>query len=441
MPRRTSGAVPCSALLSFLRGGLVATALLAPATAALAGEDARVGLRFTAVEANEREHPDLDLRGWETSVEIARAETLAVHWAIWRAGARMPRGRRSMVLMWGLAADFVLDAHLFGGTWSHEEGHRTTLEWYGISARNQMSSVEPFPRPATTVRSDLDSLVQLKRRNPSALVRWWQAGFESEQEQLLRVERDVFFSDAPGLAFLSYVAYRKFLYVNYLNRCLAPGERSADCTWWAYDLHRPEEPYDERFPPIGGRTLRRIDGLLSSKERTYLRRQRDMAAVAALLDPHLFGITGFPVGSDTKLTALALHRLAPFGHALELHAFARVDSLHASAAATAYVNDTLVLPGLSTSIERIRLSAGGRRVYGCARVAGWLQPRDLSFRTARAEPGGSLELELSTPVDMDAVELFVRVRAKTAGWAPLQHPLDAGADAVIGLVLRPSFIW
>ncbi|MEO8183675.1 MAG: hypothetical protein ABI895_33000 [Deltaproteobacteria bacterium] len=107
--------------------------------------------------------------------------------------------------------------------------------------------------------------------------------------------------------------------------------------------------------------------------------------------------------------------MAPFGYALGLNVFAKAGPYMAFAELRTYVNDSLVLPGVS--LEVIRYPLNWMAATLTPRVRLWLQPKDQLFFADSISPGGALEVRLNLPL-LPHVELYAEAMAKTAGWVP-----------------------
>ena len=122
--------------------------------------------------------------------------------------------------------------------------------------------------------------------------------------------------------------------------------------------------------------------------------------------------------------------MARIGYALGLNLFAKAGPYNAFAELRAYVNDSLVLPGLSLEVLRYPLHWLDASLT--PRVRLWLQPHAQRFFADSATPGAALELRLDVPLS-SAFELYAEAVAKTAGWVPGNVFLDESVNLRFGL--------
>jgi len=102
-----------------------------------------------------------------------------------------------------------------------------------------------------------------------------------------------------------------------------------------------------------------------------------------------------------------------------------------------YRNESLVLPGLTVAVRRFPIQLGSFTLRGSAQVELWLQPRDFSFTTNVVMPGAAVEVQAALPI-VGPLEVFAAVKAKSAGWRPVDPFLDAAFTARLGVnVLMP----
>lgn len=92
-----------------------------------------------------------------------------------------------------------------------------------------------------------------------------------------------------------------------------------DCTGWARDLLRPDEPYAARGPHASGDGIGRYvaNEDLTPEEQDLLDRQV-LLHLVNLVSPQLYGIDRIRVGAGYGTVSLA-HWLTPYGYAVDLH--------------------------------------------------------------------------------------------------------------------------
>lgn len=346
---------------------------------------------------------------------------------------------------------------------THEEWHLVALREGGVTGRND------FLRGEVTRVSDAE-LVAFKADDPAGLVRAHSAGLESQNALVRRIGDEAFLGGRDGFALgpldvmgtwmAPHAQYAEFNTWNYLRYCSSgltddvvpfvedleggPEERDftgPDCTAWARDLFRPDEPYEARGVHASGDGLGRYVawGDLTGDEQALLRLQTRLHWLD-LLNPHLFGVDRVHVG-DHAYTASVMHWLTPYGYALDLHVGARSSSGRGAVLGTLRlgVSDGRAFPAVDVDLVNVRL---GARTALDAGVAAWLQPRDLRWGAAPT-PGGRAAVRGVWRFH-DRFEAWAGLEAKSAGWSPGLAALDpavygrVGASALLG---RPSAVW
>jgi hypothetical protein len=153
-----------------------------------------------------------------------------------------------------------------------------------------------------------------------------------------------------------------------------------------------------------------------------------------MINPQLIGLYKFEAGeiggSPFTFNAGVHHVMAPFGYTIGLNLFAKAGRYKAFAELRTFMNDTLVLPGLS--VELLRYPLPWRNANLTPRVRLWLQPKDQSYYAESAAFGGSLEARLNVPL-LPELELYVEVAGKTVGWIPGNEFLHESLNLRTGL--------
>jgi hypothetical protein len=89
-------------------------------------------------------------------------------------------------------------------------------------------------------------------------------------------------------------------------------------------------------------------------------------------------------------------------------------------------------------VFRVPARVGPVQTYTTGTVELWLQPEGFAFTTTRVQPGVAVEANVSVPI-VGPLEVFAAVRAKSAGWRPVDPYLDAAFSARVGVnVLLPA---
>lgn len=392
---------------------------------------------------------------WEQSLDVTGALLTSAHLGVhWLFDGRPDRDALSRALevlaLVGVDLAAVTLPLPFTTPWLHEEGHRAAMGAGGLDSRQAFDNLL-YPEAQQCDSGSVcgltdDAIAAVRSRRPADWVRVQAAGMESELELMRRMERDAFFSgQPPGLhaasAWLllgSVEFYRSAcagdVFTEADVRAESPVQAQRDftgpdCTGWVSDLFRPREPYAARGPHPNGDGLRRarLPSDLTTEERASLVRMRNLGLLN-FADPALFGFPRFRLGAGSgrpvDITASLHHDLTAFGDALGARALVQAPDLQVMATVRVYRNRELVLPGVAVSLLRRPVRWGRVTGFVSTTAEAWLQPEGFEFSTHAATPGGALELSGLLPVD-SRLEVFVTVRAKSAGWRPVDPSLDA----------------
>ncbi len=249
------------------------------------------------------------------SLELTKNGAQAAHWALDRQLIDIGGKAAPLLSSLSIALFDLLNAYLpFGYSWLHEEFHRAVLSRRGIESYNEVYEFEFFTEAIAVSGIEDQALIGFKRRYPAEMVRLASAGYESEIELVNRMKRESFFYSIPGhLDLISYwynigttVSYIHITTTSEADRTTerlssgegdSIGDRDAlglDFLAWVYDLHRPDEPYEQRGVHPGGigvdRYILRSD--LTDEEKKYLKLQSNLSFIN-FLSPFILGFTEF----------------------------------------------------------------------------------------------------------------------------------------------------
>lgn len=368
--------------------------------------------------------------------------------------------RRGWRLTTEIGFDIVMTWLPLGDSWLHEEWHRAVLGRRGIQSYNDVYNLPVFADAISVSHIGDADLMQLKQNHPAEFVRLSAAGIEAQYELNLELEKDVFFSgqrNANGLLLwmnaLNSIAY--------LDTCAGKDSDTftaefnlqdganvpkrdftgLDCTAWVYDLHRPDEPYAQRgVHPSGVGIDRYISWSdLTSTERSYLRRQRDLSLLN-LIDPFLFrhhssAATNPMDGSALRWNMTLRHHLTSFGYTIDTNLFLHTTHFDALAIVHSYRNQRHTFPGISVEIRRLPLAAFAVPIHVSTTATLWQQPRLQRFDTENSVLGGQLAARLDYPVHQ-RWDVYVETDWKTAGWVVGNVFLDANTSLRLGTLTR-----
>lgn len=443
-----------------LRSLAVLSCLLAAGARA---EPSPVPIPLTLIDVPEMVVTPQHLPTWEQSLDLSGGLTRAAHLGIHAGFSRLSTAWWSVLLEMTSVTVFDLfmafaPLPLTTG-WMHEEGHRSAMGVNGVPSKQVFNNLfyaanQRCDEGSVCGMTD-DQIATVKQRRSADWVRVQAAGMETELELMRRIERDAFFSEQPralnipvtALLLVSVEVYRHvcaegiFTEQDVLNEnadMLRRDFTGPDCSGFVVDLFRPDEPYAARGPHPNGDGLRRVrlSSDLTTAERSYLIRSRNLGLLN-FVDPALFGFPRVDVtvgGKRLSLGASLQHDQTAFGDAFGLSVLASFEQLQGYAIARVYRNESLVLPGLTVAVRRFPIRVGLLDFRGSAQVDLWLQPRDFSFTTNVVMPGAAAEVQAAFTV-AGPLEAFVAVKAKSAGWRPVDPFLDAAFTARLGVNL------
>lgn len=350
----------------------------------------------------------------------------------------------------GLALDYGVAFLLpIPVTFSHEEWHIAALREGDVRGTDKFLSGQ-------VVDVEDEALVRFKEQDPAGLVRAHSAGLEQQNAYVRQLSDEGFAYASSGWKIGPFETGRTFLAPHrqavelntffYLQFCasertdeviatvedLEPVESDRDftgpdCTAWARDLLRPDEPYTARGPHPSGEGLGRYVGWsdLSEAERELLKSQV-LLHLVDLVNPHLYGIERVRIG-ESYATGSLMHWLTPYGYAVDLHGGYRKSGPTFFGTARIGMSEARLMPSLGAEVRDWPL---GGDVRLDADATAWLQPQDLRWG-APGRPGGALSARLRWDVE-GRFAPYIGLRAKTAGWEPGIAALDEALYVTAG---------
>jgi hypothetical protein len=409
--------------------------------------------------------------GWPSmrqSLDLGYAAMRLPTWGVVRGFDRVRNP--SLRLGFGIMTVYAVNAPLIlVNAWVHEEWHRAVLSHQGIDSRNGIYHPGAWSNGLIAVDRVADEdLARQKAGRPADTVRLMMAGLEAQDVLARRIGDHAFLYGDRGVwrgpLYFSETLMFPALQLNFLNALYyystCTGERSdrvtdaenrvtltvpsrdftgLDCTAFAYDLHRPDEPYADRGPhPYGDgvdryRSWEDLDG----RERGFLRRQLGLHFLD-LLDPHLYAIDGFRLGGrrgayGDRWVARLGHSLTPFGYGID----AEVGLRRRAFAGLFTLRNGINAHGWFPTVAAQLLDVGLRRVPLAFDfdVDAWLQPDRLRHDERRARPGGRLAATMHWRA-LPGASLDLSLDGKTAGYVPGNVFLAQNLSLRLGVTVR-----
>lgn len=398
---------------------------------------------------------------WAQATAVARNLHTGTSWAVDLAFERgcaggacgSPAGRWALEWAALLGLTALEDRLPLFLVWAHEEYHRAVLGQYGIDSRDDIWDVR-LDTSSINVSGVPDAqLVALKRDHPADLVRLSAAGMEGDVELARAIEGDDFLDGTDWRRDLVTLAWLRASVVRYMWYCDTsavtrttnaddlrepdPLRRDIvgyDCDAWAYDLQRPDEPYEARGPHptgVGIDRYRRPTDLTPAERRLLV--QAKWLSLLDLADPAMLGVRwGVPLAPpDWRMTGALAHQMTSSGQAVTLDLYARGPGAGWRATARLYLSERLWLPGLELARVRARATLRGVRLEVTPSVGVWLQPAHDRWDDGSARPGAVARLRVAW-LPGGRVSGFAEVLAKSAGWLAGSPELGPGLEARVG---------
>jgi hypothetical protein len=210
-----------------------------------------------------------------------------------------------------------------------------------------------------------------------------------------------------------------------------------DFTAWAYDLFRPNEPYEARGEhPTGiGIDRYRTTSDLTSQELKYLKSQRYWHFLN-YVSPMMFFRHSIRVGDNGLTGNFAMrHLLTSFGTVASTHVFLRKDPYKMAFAFHNYLNCRNYFPAVEAELIDYPFNLGTFEMYLSPRAIIGMQPKDQAFMTAKPEFLGSFGLRVDFRANRHFLP-YIDFSAKTNGWVAGNEYLNSTANIKLGVSAR-----
>ncbi|MDH5731266.1 MAG: hypothetical protein OEZ58_19960 [Gammaproteobacteria bacterium] len=422
---------------------------------------AELEIRLPVADLPFNSQADLTTPSMQQSLALHLGFYQSIHTAIEsRWGKRYP--------WWSRAAIYAIDIYTvgtpIGQTWLHEEWHRAGIGEFGMSSYNDTYNLPGPGEPVAVSHINENDLIALKRDHNANMIRKSSAGLEAQLYANSIMEKHSFFSHVETHDELLLWG-NVLLTVYYMNQCAGTAANDVtqelyeaengdlnkrdlvgmDCNAWVYDMHRPDEALSDRgtYPGGGG-----IDWYISwddmtIEEKNYMKKQAKLSYLN-LIDPFLLRFKRFqftPTGHDTAINwnANVRHYMAPFGSSIDFNLFLEQGNTNLYSTLHWYQNQAAHFAGLEAELYRYPTNLFNGKLFATARIALWLQPKHLLFKTSQASPGALLGTSLSYRI-LKRMETFIDIDAKTAGWVAGNVYLNKNISTRLGIsYIVPSF--
>jgi hypothetical protein len=371
--------------------------------------------------------------------------------------SKMNKYLTRVIYNWGTIAGDLLMMWMPGGDgWLHEEYHRAVMSHYGVNSFNGMNH---FPIGANLIYvSNVkdEDLIRLKKESPADMVRLHSAGIESDYALINNLQRNNFFYDQNLLHEILYVmlTVNSHYYIfassspnwvdkeipkrNEIEKTVSERDFTGyDMTAWAYDLFRPDEPYEARGPHPSGVGINRYRTTqdLTNDELKYLKNRFYWHSIN-YLSPMLFGLRSVSLGNSELTGNFAMrHLLTSFGTDVSAQVFLKYKPFNMAFAYHSYLNYDHYFPAIEAELVDYPLYFGEFGIFLSPRIIMGLQPENQKFKTGNPEFLGLFGLRADFTVNKYFLP-FIALTAKTDGWVAGNEYLDSNISVEIGVSAR-----
>lgn len=389
------------------------------------------------------------------SLALSFSEATGVCMQLATVGIRSPVARLGAITGLELGRIFLDNYLPFGITWMHEEFHRAVLSNRGIFSYDGIYDFNPDITQLNVYHVSDEALENLKAEHPEELVRCEAAGYEAQVDLAEALLQDGMMHGAPFIepsALYSLFSMSFYLWFNTTSEAdeetrefnakeTTVDQRDVvgwDFSAWAYDLHRPEEPYAARGVHPGGLGINRyiLWSQLTPAEQSYLRLQAALSLVN-FARPQLYGVAPWRaglLGEHVEFTAGLRHYLTPFGCEVGVITEMRAGNAGLVASANAFCNGRIALPGIDCTFLDLPLGGPASLLSWSPRLALWLQPKGQRFDSEAAQAGVLTSQRLDVRLS-SASSAYAEIEAKSGGWVAGTVSLGPALALRVGSVL------
>jgi hypothetical protein len=352
--------------------------------------------------------------------------------------------------------DYFLTTMPGGDGWMHEEFHRAVMSRYQVDSFNGMN-LFPIGAELVSVSKVRDEdLIRFKRESPADFIRMHVAGIESQYFLASRMQRNNFFYNQEyfneALYWLTITNAHMYIVASAspgdVDKSTASSNRTEtdmasrdftgfDMTAWAYDLFRPNEPYEARGPHPSGVGINRYRTTkdLTDAQLRYLKNQR-WWQIFNYISPMMFGLRSLPFGdTDIKWNFAFRHILTSFGTDLTLETYIKIEEYNFVAAYHNYQNYKHVFPAIEIEMIDYPVKAGNLRMYISPRIMLGMQPKNQDFFTSQVEFFALIGSRVDFQISQHWLP-YIEVMAKTNGWIIGNEFLGNNISARVGVSAR-----
>lgn len=349
-------------------------------------------------------------------------------------------------------SDFILVYAPGGDGWLHEEYHRAVMNRFHINSFNDMNTF-PIGSELISVNSIKDEdLIRFKKESPYDFIRMHVAGIEGEYLLVDKLQRNNFFYRQNTSHEMLYIlATVNSAY--YVTICSNPSEANKttdelnaketnikdrdftglDFTAWAYDLFKPNEPYENRgIHPSGvgiDRYIKTTD--LDDKALKYLRNQGRLQWLN-LISPMIFFNKAIVLNENFRYNFAVRNLLTSFGNDISLNVFLQKKKHNFVLAYHHARNYNKSFPAVQVELFEHPVIIKNTKFLISPKIITGLQPKDQSFTSSKSEFLGLASCRIDW-IPKSIIKPYFEVVAKTDGWIAGNAYLNSNLSLKFGL--------
>ena len=279
-----------------------------------------------------------------------------------------------------------------------------------------------------------EDLIYLKENHPADLVRLSAAGAEAEYFYFLRTREDNFFKNAnlptAGITILGTVHAVSYVNLPFASRfnsitdsilsydktdILARDFTGYDFSSWVYDLHRPDEPYENRGQWPDGIGIKRPikESGLTPDMKDFLKETGNMQYLN-FVTPFIIGINKFRINDDFNFNFALRSIPTSFGYYAGGDFFLELKERKLLLSLGVNRSKNLILPDIEFNFFNLK-PLENKRASANLKMAFWLQPKDQKFYAENSSAGIFINFKPEYKLSKHII-FFSDIEYKTKGW-------------------------
>lgn len=337
-------------------------------------------------------------------------------------------------------------------SWLHEEYHRGVMTQYGINSFNEVLLFQFRAKSIAVSREKDEELAMLCDSHHPDFVRLMSAGHEAVVDLNRNLEHNEFFhhQNLDNEVLYWMTAFQNLIYI--ASCASGNGDTGSikrnevefniqdrdftgmDMNAWVDALWNPDKPYAARGPHPSGNGINRyiLTRDLPEECVKYLRRQVGLD-VFNFISPMMIGFSRFRLANTDQGPYYGnfafRHYLTSFGDDISLDLYLQAPWANLYTTLHSYNNYNHHFGGLEVGLIDFPLLSNHLLLGGT--LMGWVQPKDMLFKTSKGSFGGLLKARVS--YHSRFLDPYMELGWKSKGWVAGNAKLDRGFFMKAGL--------